>query len=417
MKHAFTDELDETAAERGVLASGTVVGSYRIERAIAEGGMATVYEATHRVLPRRAAIKVMHQYLLGKWAARERLFQEARILEILDHPGVLRIHDVGLLDDDRPWIAMELVDGVTLADRLTVHGNLSPLEVIEILDGAAAALAAAHARGVIHRDLKPENVMLCRGADVLSIKVIDWGIARIQGEPTGRLTRANMTPGTPLYMSPEQARGKYVDGRSDIYALGVIACEALCGEPPFQGDSPLDVVIQHLTAEPESLRVRRADIPEALDRLVLDMLGKEPVDRPAIPEIHERLAAIAAELQPADGEAYDDVVLELEIDPDEDDHVDDTTDPTDAETDEVIELTLRARPRWTPPHVGDLPRGRAIVPDGETSEVAGEILPRRRAPNPQAGRAEVLGLCVTVLLTALMLFAALALPAFQLGQP
>jgi serine/threonine-protein kinase len=130
----------------------------------------------------------------------------------------VRIYDVGMLDDDRPWIAMELVEGVTLAQRLTVHGHLSPLEVISILDGAAAALDAAHAKGVIHRDLKPENIMLTRGAGGLAVKVIDWGIARVQGEQTGRLTRANMTPGTPLYMSPEQARGKAIDGRSDIYS-------------------------------------------------------------------------------------------------------------------------------------------------------------------------------------------------------
>jgi serine/threonine protein kinase len=388
------DEVDEKA-DRGLLAPGTRVGSYRIERQIADGGMGTVYEAVHVILPRRAAIKVLHRYLLGKWAARERLFQEARILELLCHPGLVEILDAGVLDDERPWIAMELLEGLTVAQRIELHGKLDTLEVIDILGRTAAALEAAHRAGVIHRDLKPENIMLCRGPGGTEVRVIDWGIARIHGDTSPRLTRANMTPGTPLYMSPEQARGKAIDGRSDIYTLGVIACEALTGQPPFAGETPLDVVVQHLTAEPPELRSRRPELPEALDQLVLAMLAKDPGDRPSLAEIREELDEIAAAIR-AD---YEDVSIEMEIDVEVD---------ADEPTLEAFEAPLLGRTRWTPP-------SQPIVPGNGRDVVAGEILARPHRRN-QAGKAETLGLVVTTLLTGIMLAVALALPAFELGR-
>jgi len=373
------DGLDEPRGDRGVLAVGTRVGSYRLERAIAEGGMASVYEAVHEILPRRAAIKVLHRFLLDRWAARERLLQEARILEALHHPGVVRIFDAGMLDDGRPWIAMELLEGLTLGQRINLHGKLDPLEVIELLGRTAAALAAAHRAGVIHRDLKPENIILVRGANGPTVRVIDWGIARVQDESTGRLTRANMTPGTPLYMSPEQARGKPVDGRSDTYALGVIACEALTGSPPFTGETPLDVVIQHLTAEPPSLRSRRPEVPAALDQLVLAMLAKEPAGRPSMETLQARLDAIADDLR---GD-YDEVTVEMEVELDDD--------VVSGEID-----VPRWRPRWTP-------QVERALCDTALAPV--------RAHRGEAGKSETLALIATTLLTALMLFAALALPA------
>jgi eukaryotic-like serine/threonine-protein kinase len=384
------DDLETDPIDRGVLGRGTIVGSYRIERLIAEGGMGSVYEAVHAVLPRRVAIKVVHRHLLDSWSARERLFQEARILEALDHAGLVRLYDAGLLgDESRPWLAMELLDGVTLAQCITVHGKMAPLEVVEVLDQVAAALDTAHQIGVVHRDLKPENVIIHRDGDELVCKVIDWGIARVSGVPSGRLTAANMTPGTPLYMSPEQARGKLVDGRSDIYTLGVIASEALAGEPPFQGDSPLDVVVQHLTIEPPVLR-GRVDIPAELDELILEMLAKEPEDRPSLPEVRHRLAAVAAALRaPPRGvdDDYEEMTLEIEL----------VADPRGA--------ALPA-PAWTPPRV--------IASTGDRHEAAGEIRTTRRLRRSQLGRSDLPGLIVTALLTAVMLALALALPAFEL---
>jgi eukaryotic-like serine/threonine-protein kinase len=340
----------------GTLPAGTLVGPYRIERPLAEGGMATVYEAVHEILPRRAAVKVLHRGLLGRWSTRERLFQEARILESFDHPGLVRIFDVGLLPDDRPWIAMELVAGVTLAERLTVHRVLDPGELAEVLDVTAAALAAAHRTGVIHRDLKPENIIITRGEPgAMAIKVIDWGIARVQDPASQRLTRANMTPGTPLYMSPEQARGKATDGSSDVYTLGVIAWEALCGDPPFSGDGPIEVVLQHLTVAPPTIRPRRPEVPVALEALVLQMLAKDPGHRPSIAAIRSRLAAILADLR-EEPDVYEElsVVMELEAEP--------ASEPDAAD----LALPLGARPRWTP-------RCQPIVPGGGCAAVAGEI--------------------------------------------
>jgi serine/threonine protein kinase len=339
MQCSDEEEPDFEYGDRGELAPGTLVGSYRIERALAEGGMAMIYEAVHTILKRHAAIKVMHKFLEGKWATRERLLQEARILDAIDHPGVVRIYEAGELADGRAWLAMELIEGVTLSQRITVHGALDALEVVNVLAETAGALAAAHAGGVVHRDLKPENLILTRKDGRLAVKVIDWGIARIEDEADRRLTRQNMTPGTPYYMSPEQARGKPVDGRSDIYTLGVIATEALTGALPFEGDSALDVVVKHLTAEPPTLRSRMPELPEALDRLVLAMLRKDPAMRPSLEQVQERLEALAVELR------EEEISVEIEIDVDVDDD----------------EPAPSPRMRWTPNGVPSVDEDGVIV--------------------------------------------------------
>jgi serine/threonine-protein kinase len=385
--------FDDAQDDRGVLAVGTMVGMYRIERAIAEGGMATVYEGAHCILPRRAAIKVLHRHLLGKWGARERLFQEARILDSLDHPGLVRLHDAGILDDNRPWLAMELLEGATLAQLISVHRQLETVEVCDLLGKVAVALDAAHSAGIVHRDLKPENIIIVRKDGELRSKIVDWGIARIDCDPSTRITRADMTPGTPLYMSPEQARGKTLDGKSDVYALGVIAFEALTGRLPFEGESPLDIVIQHLTAEPPLVRDRRADVPVALETLIATMLRKEPENRPTLAEVEVALLAIR------EGRAAD---VEIDVD------VDDEEITMEIEIEMEADAPLLSM-RWTP----EAPCY-AIVKSDEQPFVSGEIvdLPRRRSG--QSGKADVLGLAFTAMVTALMLAAAIALPV--IGQ-
>jgi len=258
--------------------------------------MATVYEAAHSVLPRRAALKVMHAELRRQPGMATRMVQEAAILEDVRHPGVVRVYECNLLPDHRPWIAMELVEGETLANRLHYAGVLPAAEVAGLLADVADVLAAVHATNVVHRDLKPDNLLCCPTDPDYPLRVIDWGVARLG--LIGRLTMDGLTPGTPIYMSPEQACGRDIAAPCDIYSLGVIAYEALTGYPPFDGRTLAEVVCMHLTREPESLR-ERCNAPIELTDLVARMLEKDPALRPGAIEVRQLSRAIASELSAA----------------------------------------------------------------------------------------------------------------------
>jgi serine/threonine protein kinase len=258
--------------------------------------MATVYEAGHTVLPRRAALKVMHGELRRQPGMATRIVQEAAILDCVRHPGVVRVYDCSVLPDHRPWIAMELVEGDTLANRLHDLTVLPPVEVATLLGDVADVLASVHKTGVVHRDLKPDN-LLCTPTDYdYPIRVLDWGVARLG--PIGRLTIDGLTPGTPIYMSPEQATGRDVGAPCDIYSLGVIAYEALTGRPPFDGHTLAEVVCMHLTRAPAPLRAR-CGAPAELCTLVGRMLHKEPSARPTAAEVLHAARSIARELSQA----------------------------------------------------------------------------------------------------------------------
>ena len=215
------------------LGSDAVIGSYRIVREIGRGGMGTVYEAAHTILPRRAAIKVMHPELCRHPGMATRMVQEASILEDIRHPGLVRVFECNLLPDHRPYIIMELVEGDTFASRLQRSVKLSWVEIAAVIANVADVLAAVHTRGIVHRDLKPDNLLLPKDDGDHPIRLIDWGVARLG--VIGRLTLDGVTPGTPIYMSPEQATGQHIAAPCDIYSLGVIAYEALAGAPPFDG--------------------------------------------------------------------------------------------------------------------------------------------------------------------------------------
>src|SRR4051812_8268504 len=293
------------------LGRDSLVGAYRIVREIGRGGMATVYEAGHTVLPRRAALKVMHGELRRQPGMATRIVQEAAILDCVRHPGVVRVYDCSVLPDRRPWIAMELVEGDTLANRLHDLTVLSPVEVATLLGDVADVLAAVHKSGVVHRDLKPDN-LLCTPTDHdYPIRVLDWGVARLG--PIGRLTIDGLTPGTPIYMSPEQATGRDVGAPCDLYSLGVIAYEALTGRPPFDGHTLAEVVCMHLTRAPAPLRAR-CGAPAELCALVGRMLHKEPSARPTAAEVLHAARAIARDLS----QAYEEFELgiDLEAEPD-----------------------------------------------------------------------------------------------------
>ena len=280
----------------------SVVGSYRLVKEIGQGGMGTVYEAVHSVLPRRAAIKVMHGELRRHPGMATRMVQEAAILDEVRHPGIVRVYECNVLEDHRPWIAMELVEGETLASRLHYATTLPPSEVATLIAEVADVLAVVHARGVVHRDLKPDNLLLTPSDRDFPLRVIDWGVARLG--PLGRLTLDGLTPGTPIYMSPEQATGKNIAAPCDIYSLGVIAYEAMCGHPPFDGRTLAEVVCMHLTSAPDSLH-ERTSAPRTLCDLVHRMLDKDPSIRPGAIEVRQLARAIALDLSTSAYEEFE----------------------------------------------------------------------------------------------------------------
>jgi len=281
---------------------GTVVGSYRLGRKIARGGMGMVYEAAHVILPRRAAVKVMHPEMVEHPIATQRMLQEACILEAFSHPGVVRIYECGMLADRRPWLAMELIGGKPLSGHLACLGPLRVEELVKLLAAIVDVLAAAHRSGIVHRDLKPENVLIL-GPELSNLRLIDWGIA-LQPTLGPRLTLEDTTVGTPSYMAPEQVRGLRPDGLADVYALGVVAYEAATGWPPFIGGSGVEIALKHLTDRPVPLGILRPDLPEELALLIDRMLSKDPEARPTAAHVGSRLmvmtaaAVLAAEAAP-----------------------------------------------------------------------------------------------------------------------
>jgi len=255
--------------------------------------MATVWRGTDLHHHREVAVKVLDPARLAQSVALARLYREAQAVALLDHPNIVAGHDFGI-DGDSAFLVMELVDGPSLADLLTDEGPLPIGRAISIAEQACAALAAAHATGVIHRDIKPGNLIISPSG---AVKVCDFGIARLQAsDEVAGLTATNTVVGTCEYMAPEQATGDPLDGRADLYALGCVLYAMLAGRPPFVSDNPLAVLHQHLEELPTPLHTLRGDVPVGLARLVADLMAKSPLDRPATAiAAQQRLAAVKAE--------------------------------------------------------------------------------------------------------------------------
>jgi serine/threonine protein kinase len=251
-------------------------GRYALEALLGSGGMGEVWRAWDRELDRPVAVKVLREEFAGQELA-ERFRREARIAGRLQHPGITVVHDVGS-DNGRLFMVMELLHGRDLEAVLArASGGLPVGAAVSLAVQAAGALQAAHAEHVVHRDLKPANLFLL---DSGQLKLCDFGIARAV-DATAGLTLTGHVLGTPSYMSPEQCQGKQVDERSDLYSLGCVLYALLAGRPPFGEGEPLAVMFQHLSADPPPLRTMRPDVPQELDRLVVELLAKDPARRPA----------------------------------------------------------------------------------------------------------------------------------------
>lgn len=251
------------------------LGDFRLLRRLGSGGMAEVWLAEQTALHRHVALKLLRRELMTDATYLRRFEAEAKAAAGLNHPNIVQVYTVGECDGQH-FIAQEYVQGQTLKTLLTRKGPLGAQVALHIMRQVAAALVAAAERGIVHRDIKPENIMLTRKGDV---KVADFGLAQInQGEQL-HLTQEGVTMGTPLYMSPEQVKGKKLDQRSDIYSFGVTCYHMLTGRPPYRGETAVAVAVQHVNDEPEPLRHQRPDLPQAMCDLVHRMMAKEPADR------------------------------------------------------------------------------------------------------------------------------------------
>src|SRR6266496_2108463 len=283
---------------------GQSIGHYRIESLLGIGGMGEVYLARDERLGRKAALKLLPKHLTADETQLSRFKTEARSASALNHPNILTVYEIGA-EGNRQFIAMESIEGVTLRASIA-RGRIKPHAALEIAVQMASALTAAHEAGVVHRDIKPENIMLRPDGYV---KVLDFGIAKLTeqrlasdnhtGETTAVLqTRPGLVLGTGHYMSPEQARGRKVDGRSDIWSLGVVLYEMVGGSPPFRGETPSDCIASILTTEPPPLSGVLPDVPPKLESILQEALRKNSDERyQTIKEMLADLRILKGELE------------------------------------------------------------------------------------------------------------------------
>jgi hypothetical protein len=263
---------------------GAQVGPYRITGELGSGGMGMVYRAAHLLLRRPAAIKVLRPELGNCVNAKERFLAEACAMAAIRHPGIVEVYDYGYTETGHAFIAMELLEGQTLGARLAERGRLGLFETMVLARRIAAALAAAHERGVVHRDLKPANVFLVRdhdGGSVDQVKLLDFGVAKLERAPASKLPVVELILGTPPYMSPEQCRGSSdCDHRTDLYALGCILFELLTGRPPYGSGLTSDELAAAQQRLPVPDVARHVALPPEIARLITRLLAIRLEDRP-----------------------------------------------------------------------------------------------------------------------------------------
>lgn len=254
---------------------------YRMTKKIGEGGMGSIYQAVHTEMGRTCAIKLLAPITTGREEALARFKREAKMASRIDNPHAVTIYDFGEAENGLLFLAMEFIDGRPLSGIISDHRMLPVDRVVHITNQIAEALAAAHALGIVHRDLKPDNVMVTRkGNDGDYVKVLDFGIAKtVSDDSPDNLTKTGFVLGTPVYMSPEQLLGEKLDGRSDIYSLAIIVYEMLSGKLPFVADNQQAVMMKRITGLPVPLRTAAPQVSEAVERIVMQGLAREPDER------------------------------------------------------------------------------------------------------------------------------------------
>lgn len=253
------------------------ISGYRLVRLLGEGGMGSVYLAEDETLGRQVAIKVVSAKLAAEAEARARFLREARSMATVEHPHIVRVYTFGELGG-RPFLVMEYVEGEVLSERIKLTGKLGVDEALRIVRQVVEGLEAAWEKRIVHRDIKPSNILIDRRNQ---IRVADFGLAKplhLSGDPTVSSQRYIL--GTPHYLSPEQARGRTADFRSDIYSLGIVLYEMLTGERPFAGTTPFDVVDKQIHEPLPPLKEKRPDVPASVAQLLDRMTRKDPTERP-----------------------------------------------------------------------------------------------------------------------------------------
>ena len=277
-------------------------GRYRLEQVIGEGGMAIVYLARHTLMDRPYAVKILHDRFSADEKTVERMRREARMTASLTHPNIIQIYDFGLTDDRCPYIIMELLEGRSLREVLRAERIDLP-RLIDIGIQMATGLARAHDFGVVHRDLKPENVFVLTDAHGRElVKLVDFGIARAH-EDTHLTTRGEIV-GTPQYMAPDRAMSADVTPSCDLYSLGVVLYEMATGVLPFEANSATGFLLKHIHETARAPIEREPGLPVDLDRLIRDLMAKDPVDRPVdAHRVVERLSRMSTSAEPFDPDA------------------------------------------------------------------------------------------------------------------
>lgn len=281
VRKAVTPKPSPALDRAGSLSNQVLDARYEVQRKLGEGGMSYVYQARELSTGESVAIKVLSPKLGADHSSVERLRREAGLAMRLDHPNVCRILRLGETEDGLIYLVMPYLKGELLSDREVRVGPMSPEVAIPLLVQACAGLFHAHQLHIVHRDLKPENIMLVPGAAGDQAVVMDFGLAKENraGSGLAKLTATGIILGTPEFMSPEQIRGKALDARSDIYALGIVAFEMFTGKLPFQGRNAQEMMIARLRGQPAPLRQYRPDLPAKLEKVLLQAMEANPDSR------------------------------------------------------------------------------------------------------------------------------------------